>query len=149
MTHPVIFRGQVCQFLIDKYFRKPFDWADSSCAHLIADCLVSMGHDNPLSKVPAYHDLRSAKKAMKRSGITNFTKYMDDRFERVAPAAALPGDVVGFPTEHPETFDIALGVALGQGRALAFIGEGHDLCDHGPVGVASLAWRVPPVLEGR
>lgn len=145
MTHPIILRGQIAQNLVSKFYRKPFSFGSTDCAHLIADCLTWMGHGNPLSIVPDYHDYRSAKKAMKRSGITSFVRYLDERFERIAPAMALPGDIVGFPTEYPETFDVALGVALGQGRVLAFANE---CCDHGPVGVADTAWRVPPVVEG-
>ena len=144
MRHPIILRGQIAQILIAKFYRQPFAWGSKDCAHLIADCLVSMGHGNPLARVPAYHDYRSAKKAMKKSGITNFSEYLDERFERIAPAMALPGDIVGIPTEHPETFDLALGVALGQGRVLAF----HDVADYGPVSVCTSAWRIPPVMEG-
>lgn len=142
MTHPIILRGQVAQALVDKFYRQDFKLGSADCAHLIADCLVSMGHDNPLHVVPAYHDYRSAKKAMKRSGITSFSNYLDERFERIAPAMALPGDIVGIPTEYPETFDVALGVALGQGRVLAF----HEVADHGPVSVCVAAWRIPPIM---
>lgn len=144
MRHPIIVRGQVARTLIVKFYRKPFNWGANDCAHLIADCLVSMGHDNPLSRVPPYHDYRSAKKAMKKSGITNFSKYLDERFERIAPAMALPGDIVGIPTEYPDTFDVSLGVALGDGRVMAFADHGAD---YGPVGVCTSAWRIPPVLE--
>jgi hypothetical protein len=141
MTHPIILRGQVAQTLVDKFYRRDFSLGSADCAHLISECLVAMGHEDPLAKVPAYHDYRSAKKALKRSGINSFCEYLDARFERIAPAMTLPGDIVGLPTEYPETYDVALGVALGQGRVLAF----HEVADHGPVSVCVAAWRIPPI----
>lgn len=137
-------RMNVVQAAIDRYLHKPFMWGTDDCAHLCAFAMRLFGYADPLAKVPAYNSVKSAVKAMKKVGVTNFEKHIDGLgFERIPPAAALPGDIIGIPAETEAGVEwLALGLYVGKNRVMAYAG---GLCDLGPVYVCTHAWRVPPV----
>lgn len=144
MQHPFIARVEAAQSTIDQFLGKPFEWGKTDCAQLAAHCLKALGYADPLQSVGEYWDYRSAKKAMKRAGITTFAQHFEQALglEPIAPAMALPGDIVAFPGEHPDTFDAALGVAIGQGRVIGF-GANH-VGDYAPDHICVAAWRALP-----
>ncbi|TXI01183.1 MAG: hypothetical protein E6Q76_17465 [Rhizobium sp.] len=141
--NPLIVRVNAAQSVIDKFLGQPFQWGSSDCACLAAFSLRQLGYDNPLSGIETYGTYRGAKKAMKRAGITGFADHFEQKLglERIAPAMALPGDLVLIPGEHPETFDGALGVAIGQGRILGFA---NGIGDFAPDHICTAAWRALP-----
>jgi hypothetical protein len=143
MRHPFIVRVEAAQSTIDQFLGKPFEWGRTDCAQLAAHCLKAQGYADPLQTVGEYWDYRSAKKAMKRASIASFAEHFEQALglERIAPAEALPGDIVAFEGFNPETFGVALGVAIGQGRIVGFA---NDICDYAPDSVCVAAWRALP-----
>lgn len=108
---------------------------------MAAFTLRQLGQRTPLVKAGFYSSALGARRALKRLGFDTLEAALDDRCPRIAPAMALPGDVLGFRTDEEHADWIALGVALGNGRALTFHGEpsvGTVLALHEP---AALAWR--------
>ncbi|WP_174291000.1 DUF6950 family protein [Sphingomonas bacterium] len=138
---PLDRRVAATQQLLDDWKGRPFDWkAKQHCVRMVAEHLRRMGYTPPLAKAGAYSSALGARRAMKRVGVDTLSEAVDlMSFPRIAPAAALVGDIVELPGEDPG----ALAVALGNGRVLGW----HPDAD-GAVVVQPLeyvaAWRVDP-----
>jgi hypothetical protein len=82
-----------------------------------------MGHKVRLPSAGSYGTLIGATKALAKRGYADLPGALDDLgLARIAPAAALPGDILAIPSEH------AIGclmVAVGNGRAIGFL-EDYD-----------------------
>jgi hypothetical protein len=97
--------------------------------------------------VPRYATERGAIKAMRRAGFQTLEAMTQSSgFERIAPAACLPADLLGFRTESA-AFGMAVGLALDGGRCIAFI-DHERLAGTRAVIVSNhkaayCAWRVP------
>ena len=69
------------------------------------------------SKAGQYHSIAGGVRWLRKMGYDSLIALMDAHFERIAPAAALPGDVIAMPgMEGPG----ALTIALGEGRVLGY-----------------------------
>ena len=132
-------RREATQATVDAWKGKPFRLGYSDCVRLTASHLRRMGRKVRLPAQGSYRTLRSAEKALSARGYVDLPAAMDGMgFERIAPAAALPGDVIAIPSEH------AIGclmIAVGNGRALGFHEnvEGAEILQ--PVEYVG-AWRV-------
>ncbi|MFC3079519.1 DUF6950 family protein [Phenylobacterium terrae] len=134
-------RRNAAQAVFDKYFNTPFELGTHDCVHLAAYDLVQLGHDDPLISIGPYETVRGARKALKKAGWSSLEDYLDARgFQRIPPAAALPGDIVGFK-ETRSVAGLALGVALSGGKVMAYVNGG---CCYGPPDDGMTAWRIPP-----
>lgn len=145
-------RVRAVQATLDAFIGKPFAWGREDCLRLAAHTLRGLGHKPRLHRGGAYSSEKGAARALVRAGFRDTSDWMDDfGFLRIPPAAALPGDILGFRhhTLGPWT---CLAVAIGQGRMLAFVDSDDGA---GPVCVATLppfhvdgaeyvAWRCPP-----
>lgn len=143
----LVSRIAAAQATIDRFLDQEFQWGANDCAHLAAFAIRSLGHADPLAKIDSYGTRRNALKAMRRAGITSFADHIERLgFEPIAPAMALPGDIVGIPADQDDEAKgwVALGVAIGQDRVLAFA-DGR--CRWGPTSACSHAWRVLPAGE--
>lgn len=115
---PIQRRVASAQKTLDRFKDKPFKFGRNDCAQLVRFNLKLLGHPmKKAAKAGSYHSLIGAQKAIKRVGYDNLIAMMDDHFERIPAAAALPGDVVAMPgVEGPG----ALTVAMGNGRVLGY-----------------------------
>jgi hypothetical protein len=144
----LIKRIEAAQATIDRFLNKEFEWGSNDCAHLAAFAIRSLGHPDPLANVATYATRRNAIKAMRKAGITSFGEHLESLgYEPIAPALAMPGDLVGLPAEEEDVAKgwVTLGVAVGQNRFLAF-SEGKCILGAvlGTELVGTTAWRVPP-----
>ena len=131
-------RIEAVQPVLDGWLGRPFIWGENDCAHLCASVLFAMGHQDPLSDIGPYATQRGAKRQLKKAGYADLDEALDALgFERIAPAMALPGDLVALEGEGGWT---ALGLAVGQGRAVAF---SCGQCAWGPISDCKTAWRIP------
>lgn len=135
----MIARVAAAQATLDQWKGKPFKLGRADCVRVAASHLRRMGHRVKLPPAGSYGTPRSALKALKDRGFASLAEAMDGAgFDRIAPAAALPGDIVAIPGD----MDIGcLTVAMSNGRVAGF----HEDC----VGVEVLqpteyvaAWRV-------
>lgn len=115
---PLELRAEAAQRTLDRFKDQPFEWGKFDCVRLTAYHLRQMGY-RPKLPPTGYRSARSAKTALAKAGFASLTEAMDRMgFERVAPAATLVGDVIEWPSEHPDLG--ALAVQLGNGRSIAF-----------------------------
>jgi hypothetical protein len=151
----LIHRNAAAQATIDRFLNQTFAWGTEDCAHLVAFNIAALGHPDPLAKIDTYATRRNALKAMRKAGIVDMATHLGTTlgFAPIAPAAALPGDIVGFTASAEDTAKgwLTLGVAIGQDRLLAFSPDG--VCHPAQMsqftgGHLTHAWRVPPVAGG-
>lgn len=119
---------------------KPFRLGRNDCARMSAAHLRRMGHKVKLPASGSYASLRGAVKALAARGFADLPAAMDGMgFERIAPAAALPGDILALPTDSPIG---SLAVVLSNGRACGFLEDVVGAAVIQPVEYVA-AWRVP------
>lgn len=130
--------AKAAQACIDRFAGKSYEPGKRDCAILAAHLLHQYGVAVPMMKGLRYSTEAGAIRALKRTGCRNLIEAVDALgFERIAPAAARTGDLVGLPCEGP--WGCALTVAVGNGRVFGFVhGVGHTLQPQAFVA----AWRV-------
>lgn len=149
-------RVAAAQATFDAYHLQPFVWGRTDCVRLAAHMMRGLGYKPRLHRGGSYSSEIGAAKALLRAGFRDPAEWMDDfGVLRIAPAAALPGDILGF--RHPDQAHgwTGLSVSLGQGRVLAFMadGDGSVTCHAGPPvfgveGAEYMAWCCPPLTKG-
>lgn len=163
--NPLIQRQATAQRVVDKYQGKALKYGARDCATLACDVIVSAGYANPMRGVRSYEGKRGAIRALRETLVKfglecgGLPELLDALgLERIAMASALAGDLIALP--GPEPFNAALGVAVGNGKALAFtrlqsgadvgfVGDMHAVASRAKdpatgERVQVLAWRVPP-----
>lgn len=143
MTPEIIRRITTAQKSIDQFLNQPFAWGSNDCVRLIDFTLQNAGLKSHLTKVAAYNDYRTARLAMRKAGVSKLETYLDKHFERIAPATALPCDIICYEGHRENPKDKpwkALGLHVGGSRIIGFA---NGICDSAPDIVAEIAWRVP------
>jgi hypothetical protein len=146
LNSPLILRVAIAQHALDTFRGKPFAWGTMDCARLAAHVLKAAGYKPNLSQFGDYRSDRAAARALKRRHFANVVDWIDSvkGLERIAPAAALPADLIAFPGEGGWH---ALAVVLGNGRVLAFtetVDAGACSILEANLGAAVAAWKVTP-----
>jgi len=97
---------------------RPFAFGRTDCAKLVVWHLRQMGHRSMgIAKGGTYQSALGARRALARAGFENLAQALSARLPEIAPAAALPGDIVTQPgTDGWE----AMGVVMGNGVILGF-----------------------------
>jgi hypothetical protein len=137
-------RVAATQQLLDAWKGRPFSWkAGSHCVAMVAEHLRRMGYTPPMAKAGVFASPLSAQRALKRVGVTTLSEAVDLMgLPRIAPAAALAGDIIELPGEAPG----ALTVALGNGRVLGWHPDADGAVVLQPSEYIS-AWRVAPLTS--
>ena len=116
-------RRRAAQAVVDRFKGVPFKYGRNDCARLAAMALRLMGHRSPMAKAGIYHSAVGAVRAMRRLGFDDLVAAIDSvGLARIAPAAALAGDLILIPGEG--AFGGALVMAVGNGRVLGY----HEDC---------------------
>lgn len=132
--------AQAAQACIDRFSGKAYEPGKRDCAVLAAHLLHQYGIAVPAMKGQSYKTEAAAVRALLRAGFKDLIEAVDTLgLERIAPAAARTGDLVGMPCDGGP-WGCALAVAIGNGRLLGFL---DGVC--GPVqpGAFVTAWRAP------
>lgn len=142
----LIERVKATQETIDTFVGLPFEWGVGDCGQLAGQHLEALGIETPLARVAGYTTEIGARRAIRKLDANSMEDVVDALgFERIAPAAALVGDLVGFPGGRDEDHAwTALGVHTGGDRIIGFAdpdGSG-GACHWGPVSICTVAWRV-------
>lgn len=119
---------------------RPFAWGKVDCAKVAAWHLRQMGHRSiGIAKAGSYQTALSAKRALNRWGVSSLADALDKAgLPRIAPAAALIGDIVRLP--GTEAFD-ALGIVAGNSALLAFHEDSDTIEVIRSLVVPDVAWR--------
>lgn len=146
MTSPLIPRVAAAQSTLDRFLDKPFVWGKADCVRMIAHNLRALGYKPNLTRGGPYSSEPGARRALKNAGFARLEGALDGiGLPRLTPAAALPGDIVALTSGEDWP---ALGVALGNGRVLAF--NAHTglagVCEPDAADVIA-AWRADPCLK--
>lgn len=138
-------RMRACEATQARFDGQLFKWGQHDCVRLAAFALKELGYKPRLVRGGAYASARGARAALRRAGFDSLEAALDGLgLPRIAPAAALAGDILGFPTDDP-LFPLALGVALGSRRCLMFAPpETRCLVGGDLTAGASHAWRATP-----
>ena len=111
-------RYDAAQATLDRYRDKKFRWGTNDCVHLVNFCLRELGLANQLKGL-AYTSYKGARTTLKAMGAASLEDILDKRFERIAPASVLIGDIVAL-AGSPDEF-CGLGIALNDGRVFGFM----------------------------
>jgi hypothetical protein len=135
-------RVEAGQATLDAWRDRPFKWGKIDCARMVASHLRRMGHSVKLPPAGSYGSALTAARRLRERGWATLSDAMDSfGFDRIPPAAALPGDVI----EVPGDCDLgALTIALGNGRTLGFHPDTVGATVLQPIEYVG-AWRVPAV----
>ncbi len=142
--HPLVRRVAVADRVAQKFLRQEFKWGERDCVRMAHLVVTGLGLPSPVRRAGTYRSERTAMRALAKAGFKTIDEALDQMFPRIAPAEALPADILGFKSACPQ-MGSALGVALSNGRCVAFIDDpsvggnrailGHSHC-------AEVAWRV-------
>lgn len=111
--------ARAAQACIDRFSGKAYEPGKRDCAILAAHLLHQYGIKVPAMKGRTYRTEAGAVRALRRTGFATLIEAVDALgLQRIAPAAAKTGDLVGMPCEGP--WGCALAVAVGNGRLLGF-----------------------------
>ena len=144
VEHVLIHRVAVAERVAQKFMGQTFAWGDRDCVRMAHLVVTGLGLKSPLRRAGQYRSERSAIRAMRKLGYETIDQALDRMFVRIAPASALPGDLLGFPGSVPQ-LGSALGVALSNGKCVAFISDaavGGDKAILGHSHCAATAWSV-------
>lgn len=138
--HPMIRRREAVEATVQRFVGKAYAPGVHDCARLAAFALRQMGHKVPLLKGAQYRTEAGGLKALRRLGFSDLAEAVDALgLVRIAPASALPGDIVALEMEGATGFGCALTVACGNGRVLGFMG---GVCAPLEPAAFVAAWRV-------
>lgn len=137
-------RVQIAASVVGWLDGKAVVWGSTDCAKMALRVLRLAGRKIRVSKFGQYRDAEEAAAALERGGVKDTAEILDDLgLERVAPASAWVGDLIGWPTD---TFT-ALGLKLSNGLVL-LLPEGSAVWRRTrPVftsaeGLKATAWRL-------
>ena len=142
---PLQRRVDIAQEALDAYVGKPFAWGSADCVRLAVFVLRKAGFHPGLAKFGEYSSEAGARRALRHAKMATLADAVDDvGLMRIAPASALPCDLIAFPGEGELQ---GLAVALGNRRVLGFTESVQDgACSIIAANLehAITAWSVPP-----
>ena len=141
MVSEVERRVAAVQATMARFANVAFVWGRIDCAKMVAFHLRQMGHHQGVGmhKAGSYRSALGARRALARAGYGSLSDALDVLgFARLAPAAALPGDIALLPGE--DGFD-AMCVVVGNGRVFGYHEDAVGAVVLQPARIES-AWRV-------
>lgn len=129
-------RNRALRATLERFGDQPFAWGRNDCARMVAFALRKLGRPVQVAKAGSYKTALSARAALKRLGYTDLESLLDAQRERIAPAMALPCDVLLLPGD--EGFG-ALALQLPNQSAFMF---------HEDTGTATAVRLVPDKIIG-
>jgi hypothetical protein len=139
MTDPLIRRRDAAQKTLNVWSHRPMKLGTSDCVRMTAAHLRLLGYKVRLPNSGSYRTVNSALKALKERGYSSLAAALDDMgLERIAPAAAIVGDVLMLPAVDRLG---ALVIALGNGRVVGYHEEVATATVLQPIEYEA-AWRV-------
>lgn len=117
--HPMIKRANTVQACMNEYGYKEVTPGTHDCLTLTACAMNGQGIDTSLISDWSGKTWADGYSYIKRKGFDDLVSLMDSALpdRRIAPAAALPGDIIALPAAD-ERFGCSLAVALDNGRVL-------------------------------
>lgn len=93
-------------------------YGKSDCVKMSAFALKQQGRKIAMARIGQYSNALGAARVLKKLGYETVLDAVDgEGLIRIAPASALPGDLIALPAEH---FGGALFLVVGNGRAFGY-----------------------------
>ena len=123
-----------------RFLNKPYEPGKRDCLKLVKHALHTVGRRVGLTRGVRYSTEAGAVKALRKLGFRTLIEAVDaSDLVRIAPAMALPGDVLALQSGE-DGFGCALALFLGNGKAMTFVG---GVCVQGALGDTPMAaWRL-------
>lgn len=135
---PLEIRTAAAQATVSRFKDQAFAWGKTDCARMVAFHLRQLGYPVRLAKAGTYASALGARRALDRLGFKTLRDAVDSYgLTRIAPAAAVVGDIIELPAEDGIG---ALGVAIGNGRVLAYHQDAEGAVVVQPIQFVT-AWR--------
>jgi len=135
----MIRRVAAAQATLDRFKDKTFRLGMHDCVRMAAHHLRRLGYTVKLPPAGAYRSKRQAMKLLGDRGYGDLAAALDALgLERIAPAAAVVGDIVQMPAEDELG---ALCIAMGNGRVLGYHQDAPGAVVMQPAETVA-AWRV-------
>lgn len=124
-------RQQVAQTVLDNYIFQPLELGKTDCGTLACSVLDAFGIENPLkTSSQTYKSVRGAVRFLKSLGGDLAEIVEATGVERIAPASALPSDLIAFSADEGQIGGWSLGVVVGSNKLIAFVQhEGRVFAD--------------------
>jgi cell wall-associated NlpC family hydrolase len=111
-------RVKAAQRTLDKFKEVPFEWGRHDCGQMIFYHLRRLGRRVSFAPAGSYDSALGAKRVLQAAGVGTLPALLDKwGLPRIAPAAALPGDLVQMPGD--DTIG-AMTIYVGNGRVLGY-----------------------------
>lgn len=122
MTAIMVRRVAAAQACIDRFVGKTYDCSKNrDCIKLAGHSMHKMGRRTGLTKGLRYSSEAGGLRVMRKLGFKTLIEAVDAAgLERIAPAMALPGDIIALQTGD-SAFGCSLAVAVGNGRVVGFV----------------------------
>ena len=137
-------RVEIAQSALDAFNERELVLGECDCVRLLAHVVRQVGRPDP-SEGLTWRTAAAAFRTLKRLGHADLSEAVEARvgLTRIPLAWHLPADLVFYPSECGMG---ALGVAVGQGRALAFaaLDGAPARAFAGGISPALFAWRLEP-----
>ena len=116
--HVSIRRARAAQSCIDRFAHRPYEPGVRDCPLLALHDLHKLRIKVPWAKGLRWRSEAEGLRALKRLGFRDLIAAVDSLgFARIAPASALPADLIALPTSHQLG---ALAIHVGNASLLAF-----------------------------
>lgn len=141
--HHLITRTSAAQATLDEWRGRRLRLGEADCARMVASHLRRMGYQVRMPPRGAYRTAQSAVRAIRAAGYGSMADGLDALgLPRIAPAAALVGDIIEMPSAIAELG--AMTIAMGNGRIFGWWDDGaQGAVVMQPVEMVR-AWRVMP-----
>jgi hypothetical protein len=140
MTTVMERRVAAAQKTVDRFKDQPFQWGRFDCFQLVAfHCRVAGRPLKAAPKIGRYASLLTGVKRLRKLGYHDIPALLDGVFERIAPAAALAGDIIQMPSEDDDVGGVT--VCVGNGRVIGYHEDVVGACILQPLEMKA-AWRV-------
>lgn len=119
--HDLIRRQRAVEACVQRFVGKPYKPGVRDCVKLAGHAMHGMGRRVGLTKGVRYSSEAGALKALRTLGFKSLMEAVDKTgLPRIAPAAALPGDIIAMEADDGNAFGCALVVYAGNGRVIGF-----------------------------
>ncbi len=137
----LVLKRDAAQATLDHFSTRKFRLGHADCIRMAVFHLRKLGYKVALPSTGSYATIRSAQRELAKRGYKTVADAMDGlHLERISPAAALAGDIIEMPAEHPLG---ALAVCVGNGRIVGWADDGGAAVLQ-PLEYAGVAWRAVP-----
>ena len=140
----LLFRRQAVDATLARFRDSAFQWGKNDCVRMAIFHVRKMGHTVKLAKSGSYSTPAGALRALKAAGYNSLFAALSDRFEEIAPAMALPGDIIALPSDNESL--PALAIRVSNNAVLHTFRGGFTVSQ--PV-LFKGAWRVPCLTGGQ